>query len=142
MDKFPPDTKYKCQYCEAEGRSGQWVLLSKKDEHEKVVHHIGVKPDPNPENVVQFYSEHAQKLLKPQQLKVLKFLQEDCIQYEGGGVFVCKPLKDYNKTTYRITKDPIDEFECTCQYNKTTGEPCSHIGAVYEFLARGQKVKA
>lgn len=92
-------------------------------------------------NDIQFYSEHAQELKYSQQHKVRKLLEHNCIQYDGvNKVFVCLPVKGYNSTTYTLLKGPKG-FVCTCQgfltkVKKGESPTCSHIGALYEKLAR------
>lgn len=112
-------------------------------ERHKLRAHPEVYGRPEFHNSVQSYSEHFQALVHSQQNKVLKFLEARCIEYEGGGVYICKPLPGYNKTTYRLKRE-ADSFECTCQFyqtHKEDGEPryCSHMGALYEFFRNGQR---
>lgn len=96
-----------------------------------------------PENV-QYYSHHAKECRNSQQHKIDKFLEHHCIQYDQEKkVYYCLPIEGYNKTTYTIRKKD-GELVCDCQYCQTKlrkGEDamCSHIGALYEFWARGHK---
>lgn len=114
---------------------GHRVPLSKFEEHKSKVDEV---PMPS-SNGIQFYSEHSQKLLEGQRNKVIKFLQNRCIEYAQGGVYICKPIVGYNKTTYRMTKGEDGEWHCTCQFNTLKKEMCSHICALYEFFARHQR---
>jgi hypothetical protein len=111
------------------------------DKHKKLVHETHVI---NP-NEVQFYSEHVKALAYTQQHKIAKLMQGRCIEYASGGVYICKPIATYNKTTYRLQKNGFDEWACSCQFYVThekLGEAdiwCAHKGALYEYFARGQK---
>jgi len=76
--------------------------------------------------------------------KARKFVKAKCIDYvkkaetiDGKGYYRCKPLKGYNKTTYKIFSLPNQEFECNCQFyqrvvklQKIPGLVCSHICAL------------
>jgi len=91
---------------------------------------------------VQFYSETAKSLVNTQRHKILKFLEYKCIEYVGKNQYICKPIPDYNSTTYALKKVGND-FECSCQaFQKAKSASsyffCSHIGALMEFFARGQ----
>jgi len=94
---------------------------------------------------VQFYSAHARELLQSQQHKIRKFLQHRCIEYVGNNTFICKEIPGYNKTCYKLTKLLSGDFDCNCQgymtrYNRGDKRPfCSHLGALYEYFARGRK---
>lgn len=121
-----------CLLCPADAPSVPAEMLTK---HQNLAHGENVPIH----NDVQFYSEHAQKLQHGQRNKVIKFLQNKCIEYAGAGVYVCKPIAAYNKTTYKITKGDDGEFHCTCQYNTLNKLMCSHIVTLYEFFARGQR---
>ena len=93
---------------------------------------------------VQIYSSTARELLQTQQHKIKKFIEHKCIEYAGNGVFICKPIPGYNKTTYEMKQNEKGDFECNCQYfqkYKKIGERrfCSHLGALYEFFKRGKK---
>lgn len=94
--------------------------------------------------------------------KAEKFVKFGCIEYQGHGVWICKPLKhtsardifkliEYNHTTYTIKSDGNYGFNCNCQgfektkktfekgeYDPTLPEStvcpkCSHIKAVILF---------
>lgn len=95
---------------------------------------------------VQFYSHHAQELKHTQQHKISKFLEHDCIAYDNiDKVFVCKPIPGYNSRTYLLHNKTVDRsFCCNCQgfmssLKKTGKGSCSHVGALYEHLARVHK---
>lgn len=92
---------------------------------------------------VQYYSHHAQELKQTQQNKINKFLEFDCIAYDNiDKVFYCKPIEGYNTRTYTLHNKTIDKsFCCNCQgfmtsLKKTGKGSCSHVGALYEWLAR------
>ena len=121
-----------CEWCKKD------IVFEFYKEHKKEVHHIGVV-EGHPKEMVQFYSEHTQKLLATQKQKVRKFLDHRCVEYAGGGVYLCKPLEGYNKTTYRLSKNEENEWQCTCQHNRMEKTMCAHIGALYEFFAMGQQ---
>jgi len=140
MSADDPRNQTLCPFCNQP--KGAWIPTFKYKEHQFYVHDIGKNPDPNAAFLVQFYSEHTRALLKPQQLKVLKFLEHNCIVYEGGSTYICKSIPKYNKTAYKIKKDEAGILTCSCQYNTTKGEICSHIGALYEFWARAAKIRA
>jgi hypothetical protein len=104
---------------------------------------------PNP---VQYYSHHAKELKHSQKDKIRKFIENDCIEYEGDNVFLCHPIPGYNSTTYRMTSIGHGEFECDCQGYQTrkkayergaeqTRPSCSHIGALFEHFARFHKAR-
>lgn len=93
--------------------------------------------------------------------KAEKFVEGKCIEYKGGGLWICKPLiyfskkhgdfVGYNHTTYTIKSDGNYGFNCTCQafvnskaifeagaYDPTLPKEqvwpkCSHIKAVKLF---------
>ena len=100
----------------------------------------------NGDNGVQLYSHHAKECLHSQQHKIDKFLEHGCIRYDDKEkVYHCLPIEGYNKTIYTIKKEG-GELVCDCQYCTTKikkGEDpmCSHIGALYEFWARGHKAR-
>ena len=108
------------------------------------------KPEKIDKHNVIYWSEHFKRLKgcksgKAIQTKAKKFLKEDCIAYDPEGEkygyqkgeyeghkFICKPIKDYNKTTYRMWYDKkIKEFVCSCQFNQSTKQVCSHITALW-----------
>ena len=89
---------------------------------------------------LQWYDHRNQNLLHSQRHKVLKLLDYKCVERNGDG-FLVKPIPGYNTRTYTIT--PIRtgaglmvDIACNCQYFTMKHEPCSHIGAVREWLAR------
>jgi len=92
--------------------------------------------------------------------KAHKFVEHDCIEYKGLGVWICKPLWymnkqgrliKYNHTTYTIKSGGSYGFSCHCDgflrskkiYESGTYDPtlpeeqvrpkCSHIRAVILF---------
>jgi len=92
---------------------------------------------------VIYWSSHYKKLVFEEGdiaigFKARKFIENNCIEYlkdefnSSKSCYICKPLKNYNKTTYKIfwNKEKKD-FECNCQYNQTTKRICSHILALY-----------
>lgn len=106
----------------------------------------------NFKNVV-YYSEHFKKLQgaehgKAIQTKAKIFLRNNCIEYDPQGEkygfekgeyeghkFICKPLQNYNKTTYRMWHNSkIGEFECSCQFYQKTKLQCSHVTALWMFI--------
>lgn len=123
-----------CDLCEAELGHKVYIPLEDYEMHRLLVHNVK-----QPFNKVQFYSEHAKALEYSQRHKVEEFLENDCIQYAGDGIYVCKPIKGYNKTVYQLTKNESGEFTCTCQYNALYGRFCSHLGALYEYFKRQDK---
>lgn len=111
------------------------VIDTRWHEHTYFAH-----PSPNNNfkpNEVQFYSEHVRALANTQQSKIKKFIAYRCIEYVGGGVYICKPILNYNSTIYRMTKNG-EGWACTCQHYVMHGTTCSHIGALYEFFALKQ----
>jgi hypothetical protein len=60
--------------------------------------------------------------------KAEDFLRNDCIVEIGFGEFICKPIKGYNKTTYKIKNG-----ECNCQGFARGLGFCSHTIAVKQF---------
>ena len=113
-----------------------YMVAGEEEHHLRKAHpeHYGSPPAPNN---VQFYSEHAQALAFSQQVKIQKFIEANCIEYVGGGIFVCLPLEKYNSNTYRMEKKN-GEFVCTCQGFKVN-KRCSHIGALMEHFKLGRK---
>ena len=73
--------------------------------------------------------------------KAKRFLENDCIDYvkkdkdlNTGGYYICKPIKGYNKTTYKI-RNVDGQFECDCQFYQRVAKRipklvCSHILAL------------
>lgn len=126
---------FKCNH------NGKDIVADRFKEHTFYAHpeeNSGFKP-----NDVQFYSEHVQQLAETQQHKIKKFIAYKCLEYVAGGVYICKPLAGYNKTTYRLTKEN-SIWHCTCQafnrYSEATPDYfCSHKGALYEFFALKQR---
>lgn len=107
-----------------------------------------------PKNVIH-YSEHYKRLEGTEgenaiKSKAKKFLKEGCIQYDPQGnkydefeqkgeyeghKFICKPIKGYNSTTYRMWQNKeTKEFECSCQFHQTTKRQCSHITALWLWI--------
>ena len=129
-----------CETCTArEGRS-IFIPAAVLSEHRLKAHpEIWGPFEPRPRKMFQGYSEHYGRLLESQQHKVAELIENRCIEYAGGDVYICKPIPKYNKTTYRLTKDDFGEWQCTCQYSRTKGEMCAHICALYEFFARHQR---
>lgn len=75
--------------------------------------------------------------------KAKKFLDMGCIERINGTNWICKPIKNYNNTIYRI-KITENGLECDCQgFNKklkdynngisNTKPICSHIIGVKQF---------
>ena len=93
---------------------------------------------------VQFYSVHAQELKQSQRHKILKFIEHNCVSWDREKrVFIVAHIPGYNKTDYEITKEN-GQFVCNCQYcnlrvRKGETPSCSHIGAIYESLARDNR---
>lgn len=97
------------------------------------------------------WSEHY-KLLEgidngsARRMKAKKFLMEKCFKWSKKHKnWVCKPLKNYNKTYYHIRWDSHKEnyktgepgdFICSCQFNVKTGMICSHILGLYLYLKK------
>lgn len=106
----------------------------------------------SPNNVVYWEPKSKElKVLKDQGnktagallTKAKKFIENGCIAQTMPNIWVCKPLKNYNKTTYLITHAQ-DGFNCDCQgFNKKLKEYkegvsenkpiCSHIVGVYQY---------
>lgn len=95
------------------------------------------------ENII-YYSEHYKSLNCPEgkarQIKARKFIEHNCIEWDRENkVWLCKPIKTYNKTTYHIKKTK-EGFDCSCQFYVQTGKICSHQLALYLYLKlRNQK---
>lgn len=124
-----------CQECPKNDK-GEYpkILVSAYPEHRRKLHQANAEPV---DNGVQLYSEHAKALLHSQQHKIHKLLEGKCIEYVGGNHYICKPLVNYNKTTYDLYQEN-GEWTCTCQYFRIKKETCAHIGALYEYFARGK----
>lgn len=111
------------------------------------------------ENII-YYSEHYKKLEGVEhgsaiRTKAKKFIQLKCIEYDPEGKkydpndlfiphehkFICKPIKGYNKTVYRLAwNEKLQEFECSCQFFQQMKAQnsgfltCSHQTALYMWL--------
>ena len=83
--------------------------------------------------------KHARPLLT----KAKKFIDSQCVERISETEWICKPLKDYNKTRYKI-RETTEGITCNCQGFKkaqknfeeghTDIKPiCSHIVAVKQF---------
>jgi len=137
---YPPDMRYRCDFCPP---GSPMILWAKKDEHNLAVHpDLFGKPERRPAHMFQGYSEHYGTMLESQQHKIAELIEHQCIEYKGGGVYICKPIEGYNKNTYRLRKDEDGVVTCTCQYFRINHQMCAHIGALYEFWARGQVYSA
>lgn len=86
--------------------------------------------------IVQYYDVDLRQLLKSQKSKMKRFIRENCIEYIGRNIWIVKPIKGYNKTTYTITFDEFKGWDCNCQFKSLEGIECSHIGAVKLWLLR------
>lgn len=127
------------------------MIVEKK--HNPMVSYTNPK-EINSKNVI-YWSEHYKRLEgvehgKAIQTKARKWVKEELIQYDPDGkkynylgeydghTFICKPLKNYNKTTYRIWQLPDKSFECSCQFfqkvSKKKGIDCSHVTALWMQL--------
>lgn len=101
------------------------------------------------EKTVIKWSEHYKRLEGTKGEKTIKakarsFLRNKCIEYDPKGEkysevtpgdyeghkFICKPIKGYNSTTYRMWYKE-GEFECSCQFCQTYKAQCSHITALW-----------
>ena len=108
----------------------------------------------NAKNII-YWSEHYKRLEgvehgKGIQTKARNFIKNKCIEYDPDGKkyselgdydghkFICKPIKNYNKTTYRLWQGEDKSFECSCQFwnkaGKTIGLDCSHITSLWMQL--------
>jgi len=98
---------------------------------------------------VIYWSEHYKMLKGVKEggairTKARKFVELGLIDYDKEKkCYICKPIPDYNKSTYHIIWDKnrlkykgegFGEFECSCQYNQRTLKMCSHILALYMQL--------
>tara|TARA_Y100000310_G_scaffold15342_1_gene15406 strand:+ start:5725 stop:6126 length:402 start_codon:yes stop_codon:yes gene_type:complete len=88
--------------------------------------------------------DEGDKKARPLLVKAKKFLISNCIQQQSLTSWICKSIKDYNKTDHQVRS--IEKgFECDCQgYNqklkdleegRSDVKPiCSHILAVKQFI--------
>ena len=91
------------------------------------------------------YDKTTQTLSHTMEQKALKFVDLGCLLQINRNIFICKPIPNYNKTTYTITKVfTRDGFQlaCNCQgFNKKAREMkfpyCSHTIALKIQLQRG-----
>lgn len=68
--------------------------------------------------------------------KAKKFLEHNCVEKVGNNEWIVKPIKGYNKTTYKIILSPnTNTWSCNCQGFKNL-DFCSHILAIkqHEFI--------
>jgi hypothetical protein len=79
----------------------------------------------------QFYDHRTEQLAHSQQEKVRKLVER--VEQTSEATFACRPIPGYNKRTYTIRRSG-EIFSCNCQHYVTKGTPCSHIGAVWEWL--------
>jgi hypothetical protein len=97
---------------------------------------------------VMFWEPHSRQLLEKKKdgsteaatmlTKAKKFLEFKCIERKGAA-WICKPIKEYNKTTYNIAHEEYG-WKCNCQ-GFANNNICSHIIAVkqFEFISRDGK---
>jgi len=84
------------------------------------------------------YYDNISKTLKGSQItKAKAFNRNKCIQYQGNGMFICKPIKDYNSSVYSMKKE-FKEWTCNCQWFMKNRITCSHLQALFLFF----KIKA
>ncbi len=126
---------FKCQVCSQQQGRSVWVREDLWSRHNQEVHLVR---DDQTWSGPQFFSQTAASLIHSQQEKVLKLLENRCIEYVGGE-WICKPVKGYNKRTYHLEKLEGGEFSCDCQHYRKEQTACSHIGALKEYMARGQR---
>lgn len=67
--------------------------------------------------------------------KAHKFLMAGCISQKSEGIYMIKPLINYNKTTYTVIEKD-GGYYCNCQGFHKNGS-CSHILAVRQFIFAG-----
>ena len=104
----------------------------------------------NSKNVI-YWSEHYKKLKGTEhgnaiQTKARIFCKKGLIEYDPDGEkyaertpgdydghkFICKPIKGYNVTTYRMWNiKGTQNFECSCQFHQKTKLQCSHVTALW-----------
>ena len=109
--------------------SDHYCIIMIKDEPEQTYE----LPEVIDYNNVMYYSHHAKGLKGTVKNKAKKFVELGLIQYDKDlKCFFCNPIPGYNKSRYKIEKK--GEFECSCQYNVSTGHMCSHILALYFYL--------
>lgn len=80
------------------------------------------------------YTPGEEKTIYRQKYKAKKLIKENCIIKASDVQWIIKPIKEYNKTTYKV--EYLNGFTCNCQYFATTGKECSHIKAVRHTLER------
>lgn len=80
------------------------------------------------------YSPEEELTIYRQETKARKLIKENCIIKASKTQWIIKPIKEYNKTTYKV--EYLNGFTCNCQYFATTGKECSHIKAVRHTLER------
>jgi len=99
--------------------------------------------------LIELKTSQARSLLA----KAKKFLEANCISRSPYSYsdWLCKPLKNYNKTSYHI-KSTVDGFVCTCQGfqkklrdyvdGKSNVKPiCSHVLAIKQYCFLESKEK-
>jgi len=67
--------------------------------------------------------------------KAHKFLTAGCVCQKSEGIYMIKPLINYNKTTYTVIEKD-GGYYCNCQGFHKNGS-CSHILAVRQFIFAG-----
>ena len=84
---------------------------------------------------VQYWSHHTQQFAQTQVYKAKKFIEHNCYEYVGEGMFLCNPIVGYNTRTYNIKKNKkTDEFSCNCQKGREGDGVCAHVlGLYYAF---------
>jgi len=89
---------------------------------------------------IQWYNHILGRLEFPQEHKIRKILENDCLQeIPDGDGWICKPIEGYNTRTYTMTPAP-DGFNCNCQgFQKKLRDGkitpyCSHVNALRIWL--------
>ena len=115
--------------------------------YEKVKPHKIEAPTVYTHHNVMYWEPKSQELLKLKQdgsvqsatllSKAKDFLLHDCIEKMSDFLYRCKPIKNYNKTTYMISTVNY-QYKCNCQGFKQNAY-CSHCLAVKQFIFIGDK---
>ncbi len=87
------------------------------------------------------YDKNTQTLSHTMEQKANKFVNLGCLFQINPNVFICKPIPNYNKTTYTIIRQGF-RYACNCQgFNKKARSMsfpyCSHTIALKIQLQRG-----
>jgi len=123
------DLRIKCPY---DPLCKMMPIMGKEQEHNRMFHM------PEPDNGIQYWSDHFQQLGHAPKKKAQKLIDLQRIKYTGGCTYVALPIEGYNTRVHVMRKDETGSFRCSCQGFSKNGT-CSHIGALFLFFSMHQR---